>query len=291
MSDTTPDPSCLLLIDENQGRRDATERHLSRTGWDLQCLQSLELAKRMLVADPERWAGLVLQSVGCVDTVARLLREIAAHPPLHGLPVVVSTDSEALVQQIPAEVRFAWAAPGDAAAIQAALRAYPRRQSAASVQSSTLQLLQSGCFYLRNLDEARRVATLVAAVCPDPTKALHGVNELLINAIEHGNLGISYQQKGELIRDGGWEDEVERRLEDPAHRDKRVKVAVEQEPSAVVITITDQGQGFDWRPFMEISTKRMRDAHGRGIALAAALSFDAVEYRGCGNQVVARINR
>ncbi len=141
------------------------------------------------------------------------------------------------------------------------------------------------------MDEARRVAALVAAVCPDPVQALHGISELLINAIEHGNLGISYQEKGELVRGGGWEAEVQRRLDGPAYRDKRVEVAVAQEPSAVVITITDEGQGFDWRPFMEMSIERMRDAHGRGIALAAALSFDAVEYRGCGNRVVARINR
>ncbi len=137
MSATTPDPSCLLLIDEDHDRRGSTARHLARAGWDLQCAASLERTIAVLLADPARWAGLVLQSVRCVDTVARLLREIAAHPPLQGLPVVISTDSEALVQQIPAEVRFAWAAPGDVAAVQAALRAYPRR-SAASVQSASL---------------------------------------------------------------------------------------------------------------------------------------------------------
>ena len=39
---------------------------------------------------------------------------------------------------------------------------------------------------------------------------------------------------------------------------------------------------------MEMSPERAFDTHGRGIAMSRLLSFDALDYRGCGNEVVGR---
>jgi hypothetical protein len=51
--------------------------------------------------------------------------------------------------------------------------------------------------------------------------------------------------------------------------------------------IIDQGQGFDCRDYLDFSTERAFDLHGRGIAMAGKLSFDSLSYLGCGNTVVA----
>ena len=37
--------------------------------------------------------------------------------------------------------------------------------------------------------------------------------------------------------------------------------------------------------FMNISPDRVFDSHGRGIAMARLVSFDAMEYHGAGNDV------
>ena len=55
----------------------------------------------------------------------------------------------------------------------------------------------------------------------------------------------------------------------------------------VLAVVVDQGDGFDWKPFMEFSAERAFDPHGRGISLARMLSFDATEYQGNGNTVLA----
>ena len=52
------------------------------------------------------------------------------------------------------------------------------------------------------------------------------------------------------------------------------------------ISIVDQGAGFDWRPYLDFAPERAFDAHGRGISVARLHSFDLLEYRGVGNQVV-----
>jgi hypothetical protein len=51
------------------------------------------------------------------------------------------------------------------------------------------------------------------------------------------------------------------------------------------LTVTDQGLGFDWSDYQEIKPERLLESHGRGIAMAKALSFDHLEYVGSGNRV------
>ena len=52
-----------------------------------------------------------------------------------------------------------------------------------------------------------------------------------------------------------------------------------------MLTVADEGKGFDWTPYLEIRPERVFDLHGRGIAVSRMTSFDAVEYRGRGNEV------
>jgi hypothetical protein len=51
-----------------------------------------------------------------------------------------------------------------------------------------------------------------------------GLSELIINGIEHGNLGISYAEKSRLKQEDGWTEEIARRLALEENADKRVVV-------------------------------------------------------------------
>jgi len=57
---------------------------------------------------------------------------------------------------------------------------------------------------------------------------------------------------------------------------------------AAEVLITDQGDGFDWQPYLDIDPARAFASHGRGIALSRKLSFTSLEYLGSGNQVRGR---
>ena len=115
-----------------------------------------------------------------------------------------------------------------------------------------------------------------------------GLVELLVNAVEHGNLGITYAEKSALRQASRWEDEVERRLSQEPWRSRRARVALRREGSQVEFTITDEGAGFDWKPFLDFDPARAFDLNGRGIAMARKLGFSSLEYRGAGNIVVVR---
>ncbi len=153
----------------------------------------------------------------------------------------------------------------------------------------SMNMMQSGHFQLRTLDEARVLSCLLANACPKPRAIVTGLSELLINAIEHGNLSISYEEKTELLEKGLWREEVERRLGLVENCNKIVDVKLKKENQEIMITIQDEGSGFDPSSYMEIDPKRATHSHGRGVAFAKLISFNAIEYVGCGNKVEAKI--
>lgn len=145
------------------------------------------------------------------------------------------------------------------------------------------------CFTIQTLDEGRDLAKQLAQQCPNPETAFIGLIELLINAIEHGNLGITYAQKSHLQSQDRWEEEMERRLALPEYAEKRVTLQTWRTEETLCFHIQDQGHGFDWKPFLTINPERVLHSHGRGIAMACHMSFDTLEYQGNGNEVLATI--
>ena len=146
---------------------------------------------------------------------------------------------------------------------------------------------RQGLFRFRTVDQSTDLATLLSRALPDPDAAVVGLGELLLNAVEHGNLAITYEEKSELLEKGNWRPEVERRLTLPEYRDRWAEALFERSQDCVTITISDEGQGFEWRSYLTIAPDRVFHRHGRGIAMARRLCFDSLEYAAPGNRVVA----
>jgi anti-sigma regulatory factor (Ser/Thr protein kinase) len=136
------------------------------------------------------------------------------------------------------------------------------------------------------VEEAYDLAVLMAKACPKPEKRLMGLTELMVNAVEHGNLGMSYLDKSQLNREREWPREVARRLSLAEYADKSATIQFERDREKISFTIRDQGEGFNWPLYMQLDPERAFDSHGR-IAMANMISFDHMEYRGSGNEVVA----
>jgi len=166
---------------------------------------------------------------------------------------------------------------------------YRDLQTRVKKELDSLRLMQNGLFAFQTVEQARDLGAMLANTCPDPAATVIGLTELLINAVEHGNLGITYEDKSKLYASGGWSDEVQRRLKLPENADKYAEVAFEREEQAIRFVIRDQGTGFDWRSYLQVDPLRAFDTHGRGIAMANRLSFSHIEYRGRGNEVIGTI--
>jgi anti-sigma regulatory factor (Ser/Thr protein kinase) len=110
--------------------------------------------------------------------------------------------------------------------------------------------------------------------------------ELLVNAIEHGNCRISYQEKSEYLASGRDPMELIREKNaDPEIQSRKVYLSYRIQPHASRFTIRDQGEGFDWRSYRAPSGESgALTPHGRGIAMAEHY-LQNLEYNETGNEV------
>jgi anti-sigma regulatory factor (Ser/Thr protein kinase) len=113
------------------------------------------------------------------------------------------------------------------------------------------------------------------------------LREILINAIEHGNLGITFEEKTRAIIEDTYFKLIEQRRADPRYGSRKVKIEFIIDGDKAAYKITDQGDGFDVEKHHQRVAQANEEllAHGRGI-LMTKNAFDKVTYNGKGNQVV-----
>jgi hypothetical protein len=173
--------------------------------------------------------------------------------------------------------------------LRAAVTRSADRRRADAMLSSAARAATCARFVVRTLEQAEGLSSLLAMCCPEPERRVGGFLELLINAIEHGNLEVTGPQKRELLAEGRWYSELLARLEDPRYASRVVRVTLDRRPAGVAFSIEDDGAGFDAKAVMERELTQGDTRHGRGIALARLMSFDELTYEGRGNRVVGRI--
>jgi hypothetical protein len=166
---------------------------------------------------------------------------------------------------------------------------YRRLQLDVQQAAKALACLTHGQFAFRTPEQAFDLATLVAKATPKPERTVGGLSELMLNAIEHGNLGITYAGKSKLLAEDRWKEEIDRRLALPEHASKVAKLSFERQEGAIQFLIEDEGPGFQWQDYLELSPERAFHLHGRGIAMSRQVWFDHLEYLGSGSRVIARI--
>ena len=288
------EPLCLMLAEDC----------LVPEGFLLETFTDAEAAWQRLIDPASDFSLLILDRyLPDLDGLA-FLRRLHAEARFADLPIVMQTAADS-----PEEVREGLAAgahyyltkPSSAAAllsiVQAALddratRAALREHAARleSGQKEVQKLLINAQYQFATLADVSALVPMLAALCPEPDRVAPGLSELMVNAIEHGNLGITYAEKAALKWNGGWENEIRRRLQRPEYRDRRAVITLERYPGHLVFRIVDQGAGFAWANYLDFDPERAFDANGRGIAMARATSFSHLEYAGRGNIVSAWVD-
>lgn len=118
------------------------------------------------------------------------------------------------------------------------------------------------------------------------------LQELLMNAVEHGNLEMSYQVKQQAIDQNRLSQLVRERLAQPrlAKRTVTIHIHCDRHAGLLEYRIADQGKGFHWKTLLHRSTNvcRSEDTSGRGIFLALSL-FPSLQYNDRGNEVTVRV--
>ncbi len=102
--------------------------------------------------------------------------------------------------------------------------------------------------------------------------------EILVNAMEHGNLGISGEEKEELLLQNNYTDHLFKKIK---HNESLVNLKYEKSKSKIIITVTDMGEGFNTN---KIKKPELMGLCGRGLPIARFF-FDKLEFNSRGNKV------
>lgn len=290
----------VLIVEDSEADRALLDAHLSRDGFETEFACDGVDAWQMLDANPDRYDLVLLDRSMPRMNGLELLKRIKSDHRFLIIPVILQSALVArdeVIEGIRAGAYYYLTKPYDVEMLMSVVRTAAVDSAAARELQrrvrrglQVLQLLDDAHFTYRTIEEARGLAAVLANACPDAEATVIGLTELLVNAVEHGNLGITYDDKSVLLAEGTWAAEVERRLALPENVAKRVDVVFHRNDTELRFTICDRGNGFEWTRYLDIDPRRAFDRHGRGILMARHVSFSSIEYRGCGNEVVATVD-
>ncbi|HJW09140.1 MAG TPA: response regulator [Holophagaceae bacterium] len=295
MSESVPR---ILLVDDTADNLEVLVRALRSEEAEIRTAEDGQAAWAILNREPAFDLVLLDLMMPRLDGMG-LLRRLKADGRFEELPVILQTadaSPERVAEGIAAGAYYYLTKPLNLQVLRSVVReALDRRAEVLRVQSEreagalALGLLARAQFRYRSPEEARALAALLVRAYPDPDRVAVGIWELLINAVEHGNLELSYADKTRLMQERRMMSEVADRLERPEFRDRRAVATLERDGTGLTLIVEDEGQGFEWQPYLTLSPSRAFHTHGRGIAMAKALSFDEIRYEGRGNRVVATV--
>ena len=290
----------VLVVDDENVSLTRLTKILVRDKFKVTTARDGEDALAVLENSPHPFDALLLDRRMPGMNGLQLLRHLKGTEKFRNIPVIFQTEmnrTKDVVEGLQAGAHYYLTKPVVPkmvlAVVHAAIADCSQHQSFfAEVErtQAAMSMLDEGLFRFQTMRQCHELTTLLAKTHPDPARIVIGISELMINALEHGNLGITFDEKSQLIEAQRWKEEVDLRQQLPEHQSKRVTVRFERRSDALHFEIQDEGQGFDWRKYDELHPEMLFNTHGRGILLARMNVFSKLEYQGCGNRVVADVS-
>jgi DNA-binding response OmpR family regulator len=286
----------VLIVDDEYSFRFALQRMLADEGCHVVAAGDGTEAQEILQSHADVISVVILDWMMPQMTGIELLRWMKSQHTIEHIPVIMLTaldDPERVKEGIDAGAFYYLVKPFQRPLLNSILRAaaadyHNTRQLLDRLRrhERPLAFLDEATYRVRTLEEAQELAVVIASATPDPEHAMV-ISELITNAIEHGNLGITYEEKGKLLDQDQWEQEVERRIAMPENSKKQVVVRIKKVQDVLRVEIEDEGKGFDYSRYLRIDESRLFDNHGRGIAIAAATLN--LRFAGPGNKVIVTL--
>ncbi len=291
----------ILIIDDEPFNVEILTEHLEDESYNILSAENGQLGLKLLQENKKNIDVILLDRMMPIMNGMEFLEIIKKDNSLKNIPIIMQTaassDSE-IVEGINAGAYYYLTKPFQPdillSIVNAAINDYIRQKD---VKTSSLSydtvcgLINQVEFHLKTLEEADTLSKMISNLYPDPVKVIMGITELLVNSIEHGNLAISYKEKTQLIKNGNWLDEINNRLQQEQYKEKYTTINFTQDNSNIKLVIKDQGKGFNYSEYLKVDPKRAFDPHGRGIAVAAMISFDKIEFIGSGNEIHCYVNK
>lgn len=289
-------PHTLLLVDDDVIFTSVVKSSLEKEGYQVFAAHHANEAIRYLNEFHHTIEVMLLDWSMPDITGIELLKRVKQEKTYENIQVIMQTvmgSAENIQQGIEAGAFFYLVKPVKKdllfSTIRAAITDYERKHELLKKlyeSEQGLKFIEEGIFRFKTVAEGDNLAARIANECPNPQEAIY-ISELFANAVEHGNAGLTYEEKTDLISQNELGKEVQRRLELRENRNKYVQITVKRKPESLSVLVEDMGPGFDFAKYLLFEDSRIFDNHGRGIAIVNALF--PVRFIGSGNKVTVEI--
>jgi CheY-like chemotaxis protein len=286
----------ILIVDNEPFDLSVLEQMLDEADYRFVKATSGRETRQIITAQKPHLAAILIDWVLPDTDGVELLAWLKSRPELGDVEVIVHSiefDPAHVEKGIDCGAYYYLTKPFEELQLEAIVRAAissfelkQRLKEKVKATEDAFRLLDHGRFKFRSIEEAELVSVHIASACGAPDCSV-GLRELLVNAVEHGNLEISYEDKGRLLAEQKLDAERRRRLGLAKYKDRFVEVSLQRLPDQMEVTIRDSGNGFDFERFMTIDADRLFDAHGRGVLVASTCL--ELEYIQPGNHVRVRL--
>lgn len=138
------------------------------------------------------------------------------------------------------------------------------------------------------------ILSTIGVPIPEPRRghlraALH---ELLLNAVEHGSLEMSFRAKQDALANDAYDRLVEDRRRDSSLSSRRVRIRIvyARDEKMLEFRIADEGKGFRWKTLLKRERNPVGSGYGcgRGLFVTKAF-FSDLSYNDKGNEAILRV--
>lgn len=285
----------ILAVDDDPINLEAIEHILTEESYIVKSFSDGNSAIEYMAQNPHEIHLALLDKMMPEMDGFEILKFMKSSEKLLDIPVIMQTAAvgvDDMVEGVNAGAYYYLTKPYNDDVLLSVVRAAERDYKASHQLQINLdkhreafKLVTAMSFEFSDYWEAPLLATVISSYYPNPKRVIVGLLELLLNAVEHGNLCISYEEKTRLTSEGALNDEINRRMGLEKYKDRKVVVDIKNYEDSIVTTIVDDGAGFDWKKFMDFDPLRSTDPNGRGIAMANTILNNSVSYNDSGNKV------
>jgi len=301
MGQTSTPVERVLIVEDDVISLEIISQLLTNCGYLYETATDGEQALEKILAKPADYYSVILSDIEMPKMSGMdLLKKVKAIPAFADIPFVLETShtqTDVIRECIQNGAYYYLTKPLVANLVCEILHAaIEDRNNQNSITSELdkyrtgISLLESGRFRLKTPAEAKILAATLCHLSKEPVKTSMGIYELVQNAIEHGNLGINYQEKGRLIKQRKLLREINQRLQSPLYQERYVTVEFKVKNHDKILVISDMGEGFDFEEYLECKPERLFDEHGRGITLSMLSGFQQIVYSNQGKTVTCLLH-